>query len=499
MNTKKRVGVWVRVSTEDQKNGDSPQIHLERAKLYAELHNYEIVEVYDLSGISGKTVINTAQAETMLYHIKHKHIEGLIFSKIARFARNTRELLDFADYFKQNDASLISLQESFDSSTPSGKLFFTFISAIAEWEREEIVDRVNSSLQIRAKMGKRLGGKVPYGYTWEDEKLTLHPEEAAVRKLVFELFLQEKRKKVVASILNERGYITRGGKKFHDTHIERWIRDPLSKGLRLSNHTTQKMVDGKIKTVAKDKEDWYYHEAPAIVDDEVWQKANDILDDIKRKRTKPLNRKVYIFTQFIFCKCGAKMQIRSGRKFYRCSQKGCRNKIEKDQLEQIFKEQLKNYVSSQENIEKYLSLSDATVEDKEILLKSNMDKKDTLKKKVDALIDLYTNGQLEQDDFKSYHDPIKHNLEIIEKEVANLQHELKNLSTHKNFATSLVNQATLLYDNWDSFDQSKKRQLVEMITERITIGKDDTISIKLYRIMPNATFFESESNGQRNP
>mgnify|MGYP006147848271 FL=1 len=91
MSKKKKIGVWIRVSTEDQKQGESPKVHLERAKLYAELHDYEIKEVYDLSGVSGKTVINTPQAQQMLYHIKQKHITGLIFSKIARFARSTRE------------------------------------------------------------------------------------------------------------------------------------------------------------------------------------------------------------------------------------------------------------------------------------------------------------------------------------------------------------------------------------------------------------------------
>lgn len=56
---KKQVGIWIRVSTEDQKKGDSPTHHLDRAKTYAKLHDYEVVEIYDLTGVSGKTVKNT--------------------------------------------------------------------------------------------------------------------------------------------------------------------------------------------------------------------------------------------------------------------------------------------------------------------------------------------------------------------------------------------------------------------------------------------------------
>src|SRR6185437_473595 len=106
----KVVGIWIRVSTEDQAQGESPRHHEQRAREYAKFNGWEVREVYDLSGVSGKTVMDQPETKRMLADIKRGHISALIFSKLARLARNKHELEDFAELFRASGADMISLQ-----------------------------------------------------------------------------------------------------------------------------------------------------------------------------------------------------------------------------------------------------------------------------------------------------------------------------------------------------------------------------------------------------
>ena len=72
------------------------------------------------------------------------------------------------------------------------------ISAMAQWEREEIVDRIKASVEVRAKMGKVLGGQIPFGYKRKGkDDIEICEEEALVRRKMFNLFLKHKRAMVL--------------------------------------------------------------------------------------------------------------------------------------------------------------------------------------------------------------------------------------------------------------------------------------------------------------
>ena len=468
---KKQVGIWIRVSTEDQAQGDSPEHHEYRAKMYTESKGWEVAEVYHLEAVSGKSVINHDEAQRMLDDIRRGHITGLIFSKLARLARNTRELLEFADIFQQHDADLMSLDESIDTSTPVGRFFYTLIAAMAEWERAEIRSRIKASVDVRAKLGKHLGGPAPFGYKWVNKELVLNPDEAPVRKLIHELFVKHKRKKTVAKILTEKGYRTRNGSKFTDTSIDRMLRDPIAKGIRRINYS-QGARDGKGWEL-KPKEGWVFIESPRIISDELWDTCTRILDKMYEKRGKVRRKGVHLFSGIVECECGTKMYMRSNSPRYVC--KNCKNKIVPDDLEEIFHGQLENFLFSDTEIQNHLDKDKRLIQEKEKLLESQKNELQKLKQKVINILDLYHEGELSKKGFREYHTPVYEKKTQVEQSILELQGEIDLLKMQSLGNDQILHDAQNLHKQWNTFTKEEKKAIIETITDSIIIGKEDIV------------------------
>lgn len=475
MENTKNVGIWIRVSTDIQVQDESPEHHQKRAQLYAAAKGWNVVTIYRLDALSGKSVMEYPETKRMLADIKNGTISGIIFSKLARLARNTKELLEMSDIFQATKADLISLAENIDTSTPAGRLFFTIIAAMSQWEREEIAERVKASVPIRAQLGKPLGGQASFGYKWLDKELIVDEEEAPVRKLLYEIFQKTKRLKSTARELNMRGYRTRNKSEFSTATVERLLKDPTAKGLRRANYTRSE-GQGK-KWILKPSEEWIEIECPAIVDSELWEECNQILNE-REKREKIVGKKsLHLLTGFIQCDSDHKMYVYNGSpNYYKCIK--CKRKIAITDIDEIFHDQLKHFLLTDTDVESYNQKTLRIIDEKDSLLKAMKGEYERLMKKMEEMMNMRINKEISKEDFAKFYTPIEAQVRQIEHQLPEIEadidfHKIQNLS-----ADVVLSDAKDLYNNWNKLEFDDKRYIVETITEKIVIF-EDTIDIAL--------------------
>ena len=444
-----RVGIWIRVSTEDQAQGESPAHHEIRARAYAKDNTWTVVELYDLAGVSGKSVWEHPECQRMLRDVKRGHIQGLVFSKLARLARNTKELLDFAQYFEKHKATLVSIEERIDTGSAAGILFYTMIGAIGQWEREEITSRLRSSIGVRAKLGRPLNGLAPYGYKWQDKRLALVPAEAAVRREAFELFLTHRRKGVVARMLHDKGYRTRSGKKFADTHIDRMLRCSSARGLYRTN-LFRITTAGGWKKEAKPESEWGTVECAAIVSAEMFGRVAAILEEQTKPKRIPGKKPVHIFAGLLKCGCGSKMYVYSRSPNYTCGK--CKNKISAAVLEEVFTGSIAENLADTAQITAHLERSKSKIVERNERATAVRTQCESVRAEMKKLYDLYLAGGVSVEQFKELNTPLYDRLGQLSAELPKLEGETAALAVGDLSVESIAHEARNLAALWPTLD-----------------------------------------------
>ena len=240
-----KCGLYARVSTDIQaevKNG-SLDTQIDRLQKYVELKDttpeeeWQAVAIYREEGKSGKN-LDRPEFKRMVQDIEHGKINAVLCTKIDRVSRSSIDFYHFHEFLEQYEATFISLQENWDTSTAIGRFALKISLATAELERERTSERTKEKMQWRAEKGLRNGGQHLLGYDIDpDNKGVLKPNESEreLVLLIFQTYEKEKSFRAVARIINEKGYRTKSyvsrrdtvhvGKKFNKTQIMRMLQN----------------------------------------------------------------------------------------------------------------------------------------------------------------------------------------------------------------------------------------------------------------------------------
>ena len=136
---------YIRVSTEEHNT----------ARQEVLLRELGVDEVF-IDKASGKNA-DRPELTHMMEYVRRG--DTVIVESISRFARNTRDLLDLVERLTEKQVEFVSRKEAIDTTTPTGKFMLTVFAAVAELEREYILQRQREGIAIAKEQGKYTGRK----------------------------------------------------------------------------------------------------------------------------------------------------------------------------------------------------------------------------------------------------------------------------------------------------------------------------------------------------
>jgi site-specific DNA recombinase len=233
-NSKQRVAIYARVSTEEQaKEGVSIDNQLATLRSYAQLQGWEIAGEYVDPGVSGATDDRPGFKRLLMDAKKHR-FDIIAVSKLDRFFRNLRLLLNYIYEFDKLAIKFVSFGESLDTSTPYGKFAVQIMGVIAEFERGRIAERIKEGRAFRLSQGRWTAGSTPYGYKWlpKEQRWEIVEKEAEIVKYIYHLYLDEKLGIMqIPHRLYQEGYHAHRGGNFANSLVHRILSQPAYKGL----------------------------------------------------------------------------------------------------------------------------------------------------------------------------------------------------------------------------------------------------------------------------
>ncbi|MCP4573277.1 MAG: recombinase family protein [bacterium] len=207
-----RIIGYIRVSTEDQaREGVSLENQVSRLRAYCALHGHELITIYEDRGFSGRD-LSRLGAQAALEALERGDADGLLVTHLDRLSRSLRDFLYLVDtHFGPGcKFSLLCIDNQIDTSTPTGRMIASVLATVAQWQREEDVERVKRALAHKKSKGERVGS-VPWGFRLAGDGTTLTPnrEELAIMAYALDLRRDGRTLRAIAEKLKLAGHRNR--------------------------------------------------------------------------------------------------------------------------------------------------------------------------------------------------------------------------------------------------------------------------------------------------
>ena len=476
-----RAAVYIRYSSENQRDGYSVEYQLDECKKYIEEHGFSFEKAYIDEAVSGKSTNNREAFFSLLSDVKRGLYDVVIVYKYSRFARNLMEATLYRQQIEKNGAKLISAMERIDDSTPEGRMMRNIIMTMDEYYSDNLSTFVQSSMYTAAKQGKYLGGNPPYGFKIsENGEFIENKAEADIVRRVFDLRAAGAMPSDILRIFLDEGIRGRGGKPFTQQLLNKIVR-------------SEKYI-GTYKYKVKGYDPVYIENAFApIVDKKTWDAVQIMIDksacakkDVPKARAR---KNVYPLTGKIFCACcGEPFTGNSkgnGISYYTCRGQDklqiCKNgSILKSVLEDYVFGKIKELILSENHVNEIARIvfdtfdnsgaEDTIAEDIDALKKE----KTAIERKLENLLDLMLDGAVSKELLNKKSTLLQDELNAIDKAIKAKEFTAAASVTYDGIRGFLLDMIKQL----ENADDNVKKAVAAQFIDQIIVNKDD-VTVRL--------------------
>ena len=442
------VVVYARYSSHNQ-NEQSIEGQLEYCKNYAKQHNYNIIHEYIDRAQSG-TNDDRPEFLKMIEDSNKKNFEGVLVYQLDRFARNRYDSAIYKRTLKKNNVRVFSARENINDDA-SGVLMESVLEGMAEYFSVELGQKVKRGMKINADNCYYNGGTVPLGLKLIDvdsnitdatgrivkkKKYAIDEDTAPIVQKIFEMYNSGYLMADIIRYMNDKNVKTATGGEFNKNSIRNILLNKKYIGIYSYNG---------IDTIGG---------IPRIIDDETFNKTQDIKFKNKKAPARARAKTEYLLTTKLFCgHCKEMMTGYSGTSkngklynYYMCNnarKKLCNKKaVQKDYIEDLIVEQAREILTD-DNINKIAD---------EVVKLANKERENTVLKRLNKM--LKENEKQKANLFDSLKicdiDSVRHSIfeEINKMEIEHTK--IKN--------ELMLEESVILNQALFSFDTIKKRQ-----------------------------------------
>ena len=498
-----RCGIYVRVSTDDQRNnGYSIDLQLRMIKEYCEKNDYSIVDVYNDAGHSGKDLMRP-EMQRLLADIKSKKIDKLIAIKVDRLTRNNYDGFWLLNYCEEHDVKIELILEPYDVSTANGEMIFGMNLVFGQRERKEIGARTKRAMEEMA-LEKIHPSKAPYGYIRNKKTghLEIEPIEAQVVKEIFELCKQGNSTRNIATIMKDNNAYLKQGK---------WASDRVYKILTNSIYIGI-FEYGKYKRKSQDILRVENYCEP-IIDETTWNATRNVL--VKNKHSN-YGEYIHLFSGLVKCPiCGNIMSSSESFKYpngklkvyyhLRCKNHNCKGfglHYNTEKIESKIKRILEELTIFILSIDNEIITCNSTKSNDVKEIEKAIEK---LKLQEKKLVDLYLSSNLDVETINHKNDVIKKEIDKLNKKKISLDPD----NSSQEYTVELIKKLDCIEENetliftsiknigftflYDLLSREVKRDMIHRLVSQIEITRDKNYNIEIKDIKFTDEFITKSS------